>query len=839
MSLRVAAKLARRELRGGLRGFRIFLACVILGVAAIAAVGTIRESITAGLAAEGAALLGGDAELELTYRFATQAERDWIARNSLRHSEIADFRSMAIAEDGRRELTQVKAVDGAYPLIGKVQLLPDMPLAQALSGAEGLPGAVMHPLLMGRLGVKTGDRFRLGEQEFLLMAELTREPDQTQAGFGLGPRTIVALSALEGSGLLNPGSLFDTKYRLDLPEGTDLAAAEARATTELEGSGFRWTDARNGTPRVAEFVTRLGAFLVLIGLSGLAVGGVGIFAALRAYLAGKTQVIATLRTLGADQQTIFLTYFLQVGALALAGIAAGIVMGVGLPVLLGPILADRLPVPAVFAPYAAPMAEAALYSTLSILIFTLWPLARARDVRAAALYREATVAARHWPGWPYLVATAVLLAALLTSATLFSGNLRLTLWTAGGIIGALILLALAAHLVQRAARVLRPRLRGRPALGWALGAIGGPGTTAGPVMLSLGLGLSVLAAVGQIDGNLRRAIAADLPERAPSYFFVDLQKDQMPWFLERLEGDPTVSRIDSAPMLRGIISRINGRPATEVAPGHWVVEGDRAVSYADALPARTRLTAGTWWSDGYDGPPQLSFAAEEATEMGLKLGDEITLNILGREITAPITSLREVDFSTAGMGFVMLMNAAALSGAPHSFIATVYAEEAAEAAILRDVTDRFPNVTAINVRDALLQVSDLLAGLASATSWGASVTLLTGFLVLIGAAAADQKARTYEAAILKTLGATRARILTSLVLRATILGAAAGLVALGAGLAGGWAVSHFVMDTRFQVIWPSALAIILGGVAVTLLAGLAFAITPLGARPARILRARE
>lgn len=839
MSLRVAAKLARRELRGGLRGFRIFLACVILGVAAIAAVGTIRESITAGLAAEGAALLGGDAELELTYRFATQTERDWIARNSLRHSEIADFRSMAIAGDGRRELTQVKAVDGAYPLIGKVQLLPDMPLAQALSGAEGLPGAVMHPLLMGRLGVKTGDRFRLGEQVFLLMAELTREPDQTQAGFGLGPRTIVALSALEGSGLLNPGSLFDTKYRLDLPEGTDLAAAEARATAELDGSGFRWTDARNGTPRVAEFVTRLGAFLVLIGLSGLAVGGVGIFAALRAYLAGKTQVIATLRTLGADQQTIFLTYFLQVGALALAGIAAGIVLGVGLPALLGPILADRLPVPAVFAPYAAPMAEAALYSTLSILIFTLWPLARARDVRAAALYREATVAARHWPGWPYLVATAVLLAALLTSAALFSGNLRLTLWTAGGIIGALVLLALAAHLVQRAARVLRPRLRGRPALGWALGAIGGPGTTAGPVMLSLGLGLSVLAAVGQIDGNLRRAIAADLPERAPSYFFVDLQKDQMPWFLERLEGDPTVSRIDSAPMLRGIISRINGRPATEVAPGHWVVEGDRAVSYADALPARTRLTAGTWWSDGYDGPPQLSFAAEEATEMGLKLGDKITLNILGREITAPITSFREVDFSTAGMGFVMLMNTAALSGAPHSFIATVYAEEAAEAAILRDVTDRFPNVTAINVRDALLQVSDLLAGLASATSWGASVTLLTGFLVLIGAAAADQKARTYEAAILKTLGATRARILTSLVLRATILGAAAGLVALGAGLAGGWAVSHFVMDTRFLVIWPSALAIILGGVVVTLLAGLAFAITPLGARPARILRARE
>jgi putative ABC transport system permease protein len=350
----------------------------------------------------------------------------------------------------------------------------------------------------------------------------------------------------------------------------------------------------------------------------------------------------------------------------------------------------------------------------------------------------------------------------------------------------------------------------------------------------------VLAAVGQIDGNLRRAIAGDLPERAPSFFFVDLQKDQMPWFLERLATDPKVSRVDHAPMLRGFITRINDRPAREVAPGHWVIEGDRAVSYAETLPARTALSAGTWWDEGYDGPPQLSFAAEEAGEMGIGIGDEITVNILGRDITAPITSLREVDFSSVGMGFVMLMNPSALAGAPHTFIATVYADTPeTEEAILREVSERYPNVTAINVRDALMRVSDLLASLASATSWGASVTLLTGFLVLIGAAAADQRARSYEAAILKVLGASRARILASLALRALILGAAAGLVALGAGIAGGWAVSHFVMETEFAVIWPSALAIVAGGIAVTLLAGLGYAIAPLAARPARVLRGRE
>ncbi|MEQ8901598.1 MAG: FtsX-like permease family protein [Roseovarius sp.] len=840
MSVRTAAKFARRELRGGLRGFRIFLACVILGVAAIAAVGTLRESVRAGLADQGAALLGGDAELELTYRFATEVERDWMEGAAIEVSEIADFRSMALGPEGTRELTQVKAVDSAYPLVGEIEISPDMPLKAALAGANDLPGAVMQPLLISRLGLDIGDTFRLGEQEFRLMAELVREPDPSRAGFGLGPRTIVARAALNGSGLLSPGSLFTSKYRLTLPPGTDLAAMERRATEELDGSGFRWNDARNASPRVAEFVTRLGAFLVLVGLSGLAVGGVGISAALRSYLAGKVQVIATLRSLGADQRTIFLTYFLQVGVLAVLGIIGGLILGVGLPVLLGPFIAARLPVPAVFAAYPAPMIEATLYSILSVLIFTLWPLARAREVRAAALYREAAGARHGWPGTAYVIATLVLIGLLLTAAALFSGNLALTLWTAGGIIGALGALSLAALGVQRAARALRPRLRSRPALGWALGAIGGPGSTAAPVMLSLGLGLTVLAAVGQIDGNLRRAIAGDLPERAPSFFFVDLQKDQMPWFLDRLETDPAVSRIDHAPMLRGIISRINDRPAREVAPGHWVVEGDRAISYAETLPARTTLTAGDWWGNDYTGQPQLSFAAEEAAEMGIGLGDEITVNILGRDITAPITSLREVDFSSVGMGFVMLMNPSALAGAPHTFIATVYADsQAAEEAILREVTDRYPNVTAINVRDALMRVTDLLASLASATSWGASVTLLTGFLVLIGAAAADGRARTYEAAILKTLGAARAQILTSIALRAILLGTAAGGVALAAGIGGGWAVSHFVMETPFTVIWPSALAIVAGGIAVTLLAGLAFALRPLRARPARILRARE
>ncbi|WP_324753529.1 ABC transporter permease [Roseovarius sp. Pro17] len=836
MTLRVAARLARRELRGGLAGFRILLACIVFGVAAIAAVGTIRTSIEAGLSEKGAQLLGGDAEIGLTYRFANEAERAWMTAQAEAISEIVDFRSLAVVGD-ERALTQVKAVDVAYPLLGDVGLDPAMPLAKALGGADNLPGAVMAPALIARLDIAPGDRFRLGTQDFVLMAALVDEPDDAAAGFALGPRTLVRTDALQASGLLREGTLFSTRYRLDLPQGADLASVQAEANIALGTSGIEWRDARAGAPGIAEFVDRLGAFLVLVGLSGLAVGGVGISSAVRAYLARKTATIATLRTLGADRGTVLATYFLQIGALGGLGLLLGTLLGAGVPVLLAPVIEARLPVPAIFAFYARPMAEAAVYGALAVLIFTLAPLSRIEDIRAASLFRDGGADGRWLPRSPMLALIAGLVAALLAVAAAFSGNLRLTIWTAGGIFGALALLWLAARIVQGLARLARPMARGRPALGWALAAIAGPGSTATPAMLALGLGLTVLAAVGQIDGTLRGAITNDLPDRAPSFFFIDLQADQMDGFDAMTDGDPGVSRVQTAPMLRGIITAINGHDAAEVAGDHWVLEGDRGISYA-ALADGT-LTAGDWWPEGYDGPPQVSFAAEEAAEMGLKLGDTITVNILGRDITATLTSLREVDFSTAGIGFIMVMNPTALEGAPHSVIATVYADKAAEARILREVSTAYPNVTGIAVKDAIDRVAALLKGLAAAVSWGASATLLTGFLVLIGAAAADQNARIYEAAVLKTLGASRAQILLSLALRAILLGGAAGAVAIGTGALGGWAVSHFVLDVEYRVLWPSALIIVAAGILVTLATALIFALRPLAARPAQILRARE
>ncbi|KIC15581.1 ABC transporter permease [Leisingera sp. ANG-Vp] len=837
-AFRLAWRFALRELRGGLKGFRIFLACLALGVGVIAAIGSIRASIETGLSREGATILGGDAELNFTYRFANDDERTWLAENTLRYSEIAEFRSMATVGE-ERGLTQVKAVDGLYPLKGEIRLAPEMPLETALTGADGLPGGVMDRVLADRLGLQPGDTFRLGTQDFRLMAMIALEPDAAASGFELGPRTIVATPDLANSGLLATGTLFDTKYRMELPAGHDLNALQAEAEGLFETTGMRWRDARNGAPGISEFVERLGAFLVLVGLSGLAVGGVGVSAAVRAYLATKTSTIATLRTLGAERQTIFLTYFLQIGALAMLGVVIGLGIGGLMPVLLGPLIAAQLPFPAVFSLYPSALIEAALYGLLTAFVFALWPLARAERIRAASLFRDAFASRTRLPAPRYLVATAVALGALVGLAAWFSGSAELTLWTAGGLMGSLIVLLIAALGIGLLARRGTGASRGRPALRWALSSIGSARDGAVPAVLALGLGLTVLAAIGQIDGNMRRAIAGNLPDVAPSYFFVDIQRSQMPSFLERVENDPAVTRVENAPMLRGVLTRINGQPATEVAGDHWVVEGDRGVTYAAAQPETTTVTAGEWWPEDYTGDPQISFSAEEAEEMGLQLGDTLTLNILGRDITGTITSFRNVDFSTAGMGFVMVLNEAALAGAPHSFIATVYAEEQAEAAILRDLAREMPNITAIRMRDAIDRVSDILRQLAAATAYGAAATLLTGFLVLLGTAAAGEPARRYEAALLKTLGAPRRQILASFALRSALLGAAAGLVALAAGIAGAWAINAFVFETSYTVIWPNALLVISGGVLTTLLAGLAFALRPLAAKPARILRARE
>ena len=839
-----AFNIARRELRSGIRGFRVLLACLVLGVASVAAVGTVRSNIESGLTEQGAALLGGDAEIELNYRFATEEELAWIRDRALAVSEIVEFRSMAVADSGEstdRALTQLKGVDDTYPIYGSIELDPPMPISEALAVQDGFNGAVMHGDLINRLSMQIGDSFRLGTARYRLNARLAVEPDGVNTGFALGPRTIVHTSSLQDSGLVGPGTLYSTMYRLKLSPETSLETFKTEVEAALSESGIQWTDRRDGNPSARTFVQRVGAFLVLVGLAGIAVGGVGVAAAVRAYLETKTKTIATLKTLGATRDTIFTSYLLQVGSMIALGVGFGVVLGALLPWMFGTLIATYLPIPIADGLAIQPLAEAALYGLLAGLAFSLWSLARTGEIRAAELYRINSHQSSKLPPRFLMLSVALITGALVAAAAFFSGAPQIALWAAAGILISLAILSLAASGIQLFSRrfARSGAVRGLTGLRLATGSIGGPNSDAVPVILSLGLGLTVLAAIGQIAANLNNAISQDIPEQAPTYFVIDIQDSQFNEFSAIAAAQDGVNDIETAPMLRGIITKINGVNAIEAAGEHWALMGDRGVTYADVPPDGTVLTAGEWWPEDYSGVPLISFAEEEGRELGLSIGDTITINVLGRDIDFTLANFRVVEFETIGIGFIMMVNSTALAGAPHTHIATIYADETAEQTLFRNITSAFPNITVITVKDGIARFAEVLNTLAAAITYGSGVTLATGLIVLIGAAAAGERRRVYESAILKTLGASRRRILSALAIRSAILGAGAGVVAIMAGGTAGWAIMTFVMEGEYSFEPISALAIVGAGCAASLAAGLLFALGPLNARPSRVLRSPD
>ncbi|MEL6979861.1 MAG: FtsX-like permease family protein [Pseudomonadota bacterium] len=853
--LSTAFAFARRELRGGLRSFRVFLACLALGVAGVAGVGSVIAAIEAGLASKGRELLGGDVEIELTYRLATTEERAAFAQLG-EVVETIDARGMARIE-GDAAIVQVKAVEAAYPLYGAVTLEPAIPLGEALGvGADGLPGAVAEPALITRLALKIGDTVELGDQTFRLNAAVTAEPDRVVGGLGaFGPRFMISREAVEATGLAQPGTLFDTEYKIKLDPalaGADLEAERAQLEAAFPDSGWSWRDHREGPPGVGRVLSQLGAFLILVGLAALAVGGVGVGASVRAYLESKTETIATLKTLGADGAMVSWVYLLQITALSLLGVGLGLAIGAAVPLLLAETLAARLPTPTRFGVYPEPLLEAAAYGLMVAFLFALWPLARAREIRAAGLFRDLVAPERRLPPLSFLVAMAALAALITLAAIVFTGTATLSLGFVIGVALALLALSLASFAVGRLARWLaRTSLgRGRLPIRLALSGVAGPdgaggGETRGAV-LALGLGLTVLAAIGLVDYNLRKLVVDQLPQQAPAYFVIDIQNADLPSFLETTEALPGVERVETAPMLRGLITRINDMSAEDwtaagnVAEGfEWVLAGDRGVTYADRPPPGTTVLAGEWWAEDYSGEPLVSFGAEQGRGIGLSLGDRITVNVLGRDITGRIANFREVEFRTGGINFLMLFEPSVLRGAPHAHIATLYGEEPEAGAYLRRIATEFSAVTAIRVEEVLERAESVLLDVAAAARAGASATLITGLAVLIGATAAGQRRRIYDAAILKTLGATRGSILSAMTLRSALLGLAAALVALAAGAAAAWGVVTFVFQASFAFDFATAAAILLGGVAATLLTGALFSLGPLSARPARILRARE
>ncbi|TIW31130.1 MAG: FtsX-like permease family protein, partial [Mesorhizobium sp.] len=609
-TLKLAVRFSLREMRGGLSGFLIFLACIALGVAAIGGVNSVAQAITAGVANQGQTLLGGDLRFQLNQRGTTPAERGFLDRlGTISHS--ASMRSMARLEDGSDQaLVEAKAVDEAYPLYGALATEPALPREALFAERSGVFGAAAPELLFDRLNLKLGDRVKLGAATFELRARLVSEPDAVSDGFGFAPRLLVSTEGLAASGLVQPGSLVENAYKIRLPAGaseTDLKAIQDQAAKAFPEAGWSIRTRSNAAPALSSNIERFSQFLTLVGLTALVVGGVGVANAVRAYLDGKRGVIATFKSLGASSGFVFTVYLVQILLIAGLGIVAGLILGAAMPFAASAALQSVIPVPAEGGFYPGALAMAALFGLLVTLAFALLPLGRARDVPATALFREMGFESRGFPRPPYMAAAVGIALVLAALAILFSGDRRIASIFVGATVFAFLVLRLVGALVQWAAS-RSPRVRS-VALRLALGNIHRPGALTPSVVLSLGLGLTLLVTLALIDGNLRRQISGSLPERAPNFFFVDIQSSDVDAFSALIGKEAPRGTLAKVPMLRGRVMALNGVDVGKVsvpAEGAWVLRGDRGLTYDAKMPANATLTQGTWWPEDYAGEPLVS-----------------------------------------------------------------------------------------------------------------------------------------------------------------------------------------------------------------------------------------
>ncbi len=842
-------RLALRDLKGGFAGFRIFLACIALGVAAITGVGSVSEGLSDGLAREGRTILGGDLSFSLIHRQLADDERAFLsARGTI--STVANLRAMARRADGRSSLIEAKAIDATYPSAGTLVIEPAIQLDDALALRDGAFGLVADPALAATLDVKIGDRLAIGEQTFVLRALLQSEPDKLAGGIGFGPRVLFSQTALVATGLDQPGSLvrWNNRVALTSPRGdapVDDRAVDAfvaAAEQAFPDAGWQVRSRANVSPQFEKNLARFTQFLTLVGLTALIVGGVGVANAVHAFVDRKKPDLATLKSLGATGGYVFAATLVQVIIVALAGIAIGLAIGLAIPFVIAALFGGIIPIPFSPAIYPAQAAAGVLYGLLTALTFSLAPIGRAHDVPVSSLFRDRIEGGARWPRPRYLLMTAGTGLLLVSAVGLLATDRKLALIYSGATLVAFLILRVVAQGIIFLARHA-PRARSTP---WrlAIANIHRPGALTPAVVLSLGLGLALLVALTLIDGNIRDQLTHGLPGRTPSFFFLDVQNSQAAEFDAFLAKHAPDAQIERVPMMRGRVVRLNGVLANEVRAAEnaqWVLEGDRGISYAKTLPDGSTLTEGDWWAADYKGEPLVSVEGEVARGLGLKIGDVVVVNVAGRNIGARIANLRTVNWRSLGINFVFVFSPNTFAAAPHSFLATATFANGGKAdrelSLLREVATQFPTVTSLRVKDALDAINNAMNELAFAVRGASGVALAASILVLAGALAAGQQSRIYDAVVLKTLGATRGRLLYALIIEYALLGAVSALFGLLAGTLAAWFVLMRVMRLdSFLWLWGPALGAVGIALLVTVGLGLAGTWRILGQKPAAHLR---
>lgn len=834
LSWSAAWRIARRDLHRRFRGLRLLLVCLFLGVGALAAIGSLTSAIGGELDAQGRTILGGDLEVEVWQRLLDDEESAFLARYG---TLSPGYRMQAMASTaGAATPVELKAVDANWPLYGMLTL--------ADGRTAGAPPAGQAWIAEGaaeRLGIGPGDGFRVGTQDLTVGGIIADEPDRLSEGFQLGQTVIVPLDFPARAGLTAPGAMYQSKTRVRL-DGSDAPDDVVAALLErFPGSGYDIRTRDRASPGAERFVGRMGEFLTLVGLAALIIAGIGIGGGVASYLEARRASVATLKILGATSGDIARIYALQVGAAALAGALAGLVAGVLVTPLLAEAMGELLPVRSglVFDPAA--LVRAALFGLLVALVFAAPPLMRARHFPAMALMRSrVSPLARAWRGavWP------VALGLLGIAALALIGSPQPGL-SASFLGGAAILLGLLALLGRgiRAAAARAPR-PSDPIARIALANLHRPGAATGALVTALGFGLAafvLLAAVQtSLDGNIQRSV----PARAPDYFVLDVPRDRLPEFEATVLEHSHGAKIEAVPTLRGAILAYGpkDRPTLvseleEVPEGAWALRGERGLTYSEVLPDGNSLTAGEWWPADYQGEPLVSVDANFAQAAGLKVGDYLTIGLLGVERQARIANLRRIDWESLGFNYVLVFSPNALEDAPHNLAATIELPAGSEAGgLLRSLVRGFPSSSVIEVGPLLTQARDVLEQVSLAILAAASVAVLAGIAVLLGAIAAARATRTYDTVVLRVLGASRRQLLALQLAEFGLLAAVLAVVALLLGGLTAWLVVVELFEFEWLPDWPRVLTVLGAGIALVLVFALGASLPLLRAKPARALR---
>ncbi|MBX7540104.1 ABC transporter permease [Qipengyuania sphaerica] len=834
MSWATAWRIARRDLNARFKGLRLLLVCIFLGTAALAAIGSLTAAIERELAANGQAFLGGDVQVELWQRSLNEEERGALEELG---TISAGTRLQAMArKDDIAAPIELKAVDDAYPLYGTLTLSGGRE-----AGAPQGDDAYLAPGAADRLGVQPGDTIAIGTQTLTVAGIIENEPDRLGEGFQLGPTIIVAEDLPERAGLLAPGAMYQSKTRVALFSPRDLEAVEDELKARFPDAGFDIDTAERAAPGTDRFVERMSEFLTLVGLAALVIAGIGIGGGVSSYLDARRQSVATLKVLGADSRDIARIYALQIFAASAVGSLAGLVVGVAVVPILAQALEGLLPVNAGFVLDPGALLLAATYGLLVALVFAAPPLLRARQFPAMALMR-----ARVAPLARDKSAVAVVIAGLAAIVILALATSTRPELAGGFLAGAAVvlgLLALLGWLIRKlAASLPRPK---SPIARAAIANIHRPGSSTGALVTALGFGLAAFVLLAAIQTSIDGNIESRVPEQAPDYFVLDVPRDREADFRTLVAQTDSDATISAVPALRGSVLAFGSegemtRTASleEIPDGAWALRGERGLTYAEDVPPGSTVTGGEWWGPMYEGEYLVSVDEEFARAAGLEIGDKLTFGILGAEVETRIASTRSIEWENMGFNYVFVLSPNALRGVPHNLAATIELSDGTPTGpLLQAMVREFPSTSVIEVGGVLQQARTILEQVGLATLAAASVAVLAGLAVLLGAIAAARASRTYDTVVLRVLGADRRQVLAMQLAEYALLAGALALVALGLGTFTAWLVVTQLFEFDWLPDWGQVLAVLGLGLAVVLGFAVGGSLPLLRAKPAQALRA--